>query len=78
MVNAVVPPGTICFLFFVSPLGQAKEKLGKDLEQLAARYTKSPEILLKAFLGAGKGGWTTDDASSPFLERKVAAKTAIY
>ena len=55
---------------FASPLGQAKEKLGKDLEQAAARYTKSPEILLKAFVGAGKGDWMTDDASSPFFEWK--------
>lgn len=60
--------GIMCFSLFASFLGQAKEKLGKDLEQAAARYTKSPEILLKAFVGAGKGDWMTDDASSPFFE----------
>lgn len=37
------------------PMLQPQEKLGKDLEQAAARYANSPEVLLKA------GPWAVVD-----------------
>lgn len=75
--NGFSPPRLQC-QHLASAALQPQEKLGKDLEQAAARYAKSPEVLLKAGPAetggdGGPGRWCPSGCSLQLFKCKVVS-----